>query len=80
MGIREAIETALKEQGKAEGIIEGITKGEAKGEAKGELKADKKNTFGMLSEGLSPEAIARITKQPIEVILEWKKEWENTQA
>ena len=56
MGIREAIETALKEQGKREGM--------------------KEATFGMLSEGLSPEAIARITKQPLETILEWKKEWE----
>ncbi|TAE17098.1 MAG: hypothetical protein EAZ95_07005 [Bacteroidetes bacterium] len=80
MGIREAIETALKEQGKLEGEAIGEAKGEAKGELKGELKADKKNTFGMLSEGLSPEAIARITKQPLETILEWKKEWEASLA
>ncbi|TAE17099.1 MAG: hypothetical protein EAZ95_07010 [Bacteroidetes bacterium] len=64
MGIREAIETALKEQGKIEGV----------------LKGDKKSTFGMLSEGLLPETIARITKQPLETILEWKKEWEASLA
>ena len=30
---------------------------------KGEAKGKKEDTFGMLNEGLKPEAIARITKQ-----------------
>lgn len=66
MGIREAIEKAL------------IAEGEAKGEEKGKTEAHKQDTFGMLEEGLKPEAIARITKLPIETILEWQKEKQST--
>jgi hypothetical protein len=44
---------------------------------KGEAKGKKEDTFGMFAEGLTVEAIARITKLPLETILEWQKEWEN---
>ncbi len=44
---------------------------------KGEAKAKKDHTFGMLDEGLKPEAITRITKLPLETIQVWQKEWEN---
>ena len=62
MGLQEIIKEAYIEEG----------------ELKGELKSDKKNAFGMLSEGLSVDAIARITKLPLETITAWKKEWEKT--
>jgi hypothetical protein len=47
-----------------------------KGEAKGEIKAKKDASFGMFAEGLTIEAIVRITKLPKETIEVWKKEWE----
>ncbi len=40
---------------------------------KGELKEKKEDTFGMFAERLNTEAIARITKQPLETIEAWKK-------
>jgi hypothetical protein len=68
MGIREAIETALLEQGKAEG------------EAKGEAKGIKQTVFGIFAEGLSLEAIVRITKLPLDTIQAWQQEWKAQQA
>jgi len=45
------------------------------GEAKGEVKGKKEDTFGMFAEGLSLDAIVRITKLPLSTIQEWQKEW-----
>jgi hypothetical protein len=38
----------------------------------------KEDVFGMLAEGLSVDAIIRITKLPLETITEWRNEWEKT--
>jgi hypothetical protein len=42
----------------------------------GETKGKKEVVFGMFEEGLSVEAIVRITKLPLSTIEEWKKKWE----
>jgi hypothetical protein len=44
----------------------------------GKIEGKKEAVFGMLAEGLSVDAIVRITKMPLETITEWKKEWEKT--
>jgi hypothetical protein len=64
MGIRQTIETAIKQ--------EAFTLGEVKGKTEGK----KEDSFGMFDEGLTSEAVARITKLPLETIQVWKKEWE----
>jgi hypothetical protein len=86
MGIREAIETEIRRigfeegeaKGEARGEARGKAEGELKGKAEGELKGKKEDSFGMFTEGLTPEAVARITKLPLATILEWQKEWEKT--
>ena len=74
MGIEQAIKEAIKEQA----LAEGEAKGKAEGEAKGEAKGVKNTVFGIFTEGLSVEAIVRITKLPLDTIELWKKEWEQT--
>ncbi|TAE08596.1 MAG: flagellar assembly protein H, partial [Bacteroidetes bacterium] len=44
--------------------------------AEGKAEGKKEDVFGMLSEGLSIDAIVRITKLPIATIQAWQKEWE----
>lgn len=71
MSTAEYVAEMLKQEAVAE------AKAKAKAEAKVEAEAEtKSNVFGMLTEGLSLEAIVRITKRPLPTIQTWKTEWE----
>ncbi len=61
MGLQEMIKEAYIE----EGITQGITQGK------------KEDVFGMFAEGLSLDAIVRITKLPLATIQIWQNEWQN---
>ena len=66
MGIEQAIKEAIIESIKAEALAEGLAKGK------------KEDVFGMFAEGLSVEAIVRITKLPLDTIQTWQKQSEAT--
>ncbi len=61
MGIEQAIKEAIIESAKAEAKAEG----------------KKEDVFGMFAEGLSIDAIVRITKLPLATIQAWQKEIQN---
>jgi predicted transposase/invertase (TIGR01784 family) len=67
MGIEEAILTAVKEDATNEGLQQGMQQGK------------KEDVFGMFAEGLSMEAIVRITKLPLATIQTWQTEWQASQ-
>jgi len=70
MGIIEAVLAEARRIGEEEGKAEGKAEGEAKGK--------KEDAFGMFDEGLSLEAVVRITKLPYTTIQAWEKEWGKT--
>lgn len=72
--IEQTIETFTKPP-KPMGIEEAIL---TYAKEQGEIEGTKKAVFGMFAEGLSLDAIVRITKLPLDIIQELKKEWEKT--
>jgi hypothetical protein len=60
--------TVAREEGLAEGEAIGIAKGIAKAKEEG-LALMKETARSMLAEGMSPEAVSRCTKLPIEDVL-----------
>ncbi|MGI9256236.1 MAG: hypothetical protein ACR2PY_04820 [Salinispira sp.] len=58
--VREGIAKGIL-KGRVEGLEQGITKGILKGRAEGHIEERRKNARSMFLEGLSTEAVQRIT-------------------